>query len=140
YRQSWLAELPAWEGMTRVEFGRGFIACIQITFEAFRAHADELFRLAPVDHISFDNFQEEDAPALADSPHLARLTELSFVGRTDLRTQAEGITGSLASDAVATALATSPYLTRLTGLGFDRMGDAGLTALAGSPNIRRLTS
>jgi uncharacterized protein (TIGR02996 family) len=141
HRQAWLGVLPSWEGITRVEFGRGFIASIQTTFDAFRTHADELFRLVPVDSICFDDFTVTDAPALAHSPHLAQLTEVSFDSR-DLAASPIpiGDAALAASDAIATALAASPYLTRLTALGFNHIGDVGLTALAGSPNLRRLSS
>src|SRR5262249_41672961 len=75
-----------------------------------------------------------ETPVLADSPHLARLTGLSF---WDDRRRADAFP---TDEAIATALAASPYLTRLTELGFGFIDDAGLTALAGSPNLRRLTS
>jgi uncharacterized protein (TIGR02996 family) len=133
HREAWLGELPSWEGITWEKFERGFITGIQITLDAFRAHADELFRLVPVDSVCFDNLTVNEARwVLADLPHLARLTELSF---QHTREHDRGI-----GDVIALALAESPFLTRLTRFRLGSLGDKGLKALACSPNLRRLTS
>src|SRR5262245_30371450 len=47
YDQEWLAGLPKWDGITW-GFHRGFPGAVQATFAAFQAHAEELFRLMPL--------------------------------------------------------------------------------------------
>jgi hypothetical protein len=77
---------------------------------------------------SLNSFSDEDAVILANSPHLANLSELHLCnGRI--------------GDAGAAALAGSPHLSSLCTLDLreNQIGDAGLAALASSRHLANLT-
>src|SRR5262249_38049361 len=93
----WLGRLPQPDGV-RLRFdGKGLISCVQGTVPAFCAHAEELFRVAPLHIAFFEPVNGPDLRALAASPYLAWLTELYLRGE-----------GTTAGDAAV--LAASPYL------------------------------
>jgi uncharacterized protein (TIGR02996 family) len=94
------------------------------------------------------------AKALADSPHLARLTHLELhgggIGDAGARALARSrhltrlaqlvVTESAIGPAGARALAGSAIFAKLEVLSLNgnKIGDAGLTALVGSPHLKRL--
>ena len=88
----------------------------------------KLLNLTTLD-ISWNLMGDEEAKALAESPHLANLTTLDIVYN---RVGDEG----------AVAIANSPYLTNLTTLdvGYNNIGDEGAKALADSPHLAKLTT
>ena len=123
-----------WAGSLRAlvqdwQFRRGFVEGITIAAADFLAHADELFRLAPIRRVRLLRVAGLEAD-LARSPHLARLRGL------DLRHQDF-------DTAVFRALIGSRHLTGLTELdlrGTPLCNTAGMRLLAGCPNLARLTA
>ena len=145
-------------------FRRGFIEYLDIDAHLFLYRGAALFQAAPLlrrvrlqkaaEHmrawktcsslrrlISLE-FGEDDidaagAQALADSPHLLRLTRLSFGSAPP----SGGYGGNAVGDGGARAIAAAPALAQLTelDLSFNRIGDAGARALAASPQLARLT-
>jgi hypothetical protein len=110
----------------RARFRRGFAERVTVTAEGFLAHADSLFRLAPVRHLILTEVAGH-LPRVADSPYLDRVGVLefrTFAGK-DIRT-----------------LVRSPHLRRLTGLvlRYARLNNADAFALAAAPTLARLTT
>jgi hypothetical protein len=129
-------------------FRRGFIEEVQLSGEAFAAHAEELSARAPIRSVHLNPRLEKEieetvwhaleladdpigdagAQALAQSPHLGKLTTLDLAG-------------NLIGPEGAAALAASPHLAGLTALhlGYDFIGPEGAAALAASPHLAGLT-
>ncbi len=122
------------------EFSRGFVEAISIRPEDFLAHAEDLFRLAPIRRVTLQTamFQLDEPhlyhtsaeplmTRLAACPELARLSAINFwhAGLGDRGVQ---------------TLAGSPFLNRLCllDLSENEVGDVGLEALASSPRLFRL--
>jgi uncharacterized protein (TIGR02996 family) len=119
------------------EFHRGFIHDVGMLEDRFLTHAGQLFRRAPIQHLSLRGRVYEFYPtrsrsllniaALADNKHLRHLRSLDLsenqLDSRDLR-----------------ALVVSEHLTSLTelNLAFNRIGDSGIRALASSPLLGRL--
>jgi hypothetical protein len=84
-----------------------------------------------------DDIDAAGAQALADSPHLLRLTRLSFGSEPP----SGGVGGNAIGDGGAQAIAAAPALAQLTelDLSFNCIGDAGAQALAASPQLAQLT-
>jgi uncharacterized protein (TIGR02996 family) len=125
YEREWLGELrPFLKGWG---FRRGFVESARIGVNRFLAHADTLFRREPVRRLSIKGGCKV-MPAVASSPHLARLVELN-------------LSNNRIDDAGARALAASPHLARLTNLhlNWNWIGDEGARALAASPFLKSLT-
>ena len=136
-------------------FHRGFVEEIGTAADRFLAHAEDLFRQAPVQEIHLGNIGNQ-VEALADSPWLGRApfvdlsgNRLGDQGIRQLTRSAKmaGIRGLNLSntgmgDDGTLALASSeafPNLEELY-LGNNKIGDAGAGALAGSPRLGRLNA
>jgi uncharacterized protein (TIGR02996 family) len=107
-------------------FRRGFIEEIALSAEAFVAHAERLFRLAPIQQVHINGIGNA-LPALASCPFLQRVRFL------DLSENRLGDVG-------ARLLAQSPFLAGVEGLNATHcgIGDPGLLALASSPHVAQL--
>jgi uncharacterized protein (TIGR02996 family) len=163
HADEWLGPLPALASIHG--WRRGFIEGVTLNADVFLARADELFRWGPVVHevtllwaaehmkplaacrhlsrltslrFATDRITAAGAQALAGSPHLARLAELSFGGSPPSLGRGDA---NEIGDEGAQALAASPKLAPLINLdlSFDRIGDAGARALATSPHFAQLT-
>jgi uncharacterized protein (TIGR02996 family) len=110
-------------------FRRGMIERVQLSAKQFFVSAERIFSLAPVQEIKLDGISDEEAIALAASPHLSSLTHL------DLWLNGLG-------DEAVEALAASPYLSRLATLVLcdNDIGNEGAAALASSSTLTSLTS
>jgi uncharacterized protein (TIGR02996 family) len=134
---------------------RGFVGAVGIGMGVFLECADALFRVAPVQRVTFQSAAPERLPTLLSSPHLARLRGLELsaleMDDADARRLAESphVAGLRALNLQANqigpmgvgALADSPSLAELTDLrlGMNPVGDAGAFQLAESPHLSRLT-
>jgi uncharacterized protein (TIGR02996 family) len=78
-RKEWSRPLRPF--VKQVEFRRGFAEAVKLRAEAFLEHAEDLFRLAPINTIDFVNIGDH-AAAVAGSKHLRKLKGL---GLTDSR-------------------------------------------------------
>ncbi len=124
------------------EFHRGFIDEVAIRGDTFFAHADRLFRRAPIQHLRFwprlrpyssgsvinIPFSEPiNTAVLADNEHLRRLRSLDLSWH------------NLESRHLR-ALIVSTHLTGLTSLtlAYNRIGDSGIRALAEAPLLAQL--
>ncbi len=135
------------------KFRRGFVETATMYAAAFLVHADKLFAIAPVQHLTLREPQARMA-GVAASPYLRRLTALSL---SDNRTGDEGLRDLLGSPHLGRlkrlvlfntgigptgvrALAASPMLSQLTqlDLGANHLGDEGAEAFAASPHLRLL--
>jgi len=107
-------------------FRRGFVEEVTLPAARFLATAPELFRRAPVLHLTLTAIKPVAAELFA-SPHLDRIRSLS------LRKAELG-------DAEAALLARSPHLGNLAwlDLGRNHIGRLGLEALAASDRLPRL--
>lgn len=107
-------------------FRRGFVEEIGLSAAQFLAHADRIFRLAPIQVLHIDGVRGI-LQSVAYSGHLQRVRYLDL-SNNNLR------------DDGARMLANSPYLTCLRGLNLSsaRIGDAGLKALLASPYLGEL--
>jgi uncharacterized protein (TIGR02996 family) len=118
-------------------FHRG-MAGVGVDVPQFLAHAQALARSPYVHYIDVRDHAVGRANllALADSPHLARVTILDLAGWYTYDSPAD-----LVDDEQAAALAGSPHVSGLTALNLrcNDIGDAGVHALAGSPYLARLT-
>jgi uncharacterized protein (TIGR02996 family) len=127
YRESWVEQFPPLKGILwHTDFERGFPQSITAAnYTAFRAHADKIFRTAPITSLGF--MRLGGTKRLAQLPHLSRLTTLILA---DLRLGPED----------AEALANSPYVSGLDHLHLsgNRLGDEGAGALARSPYLKNL--
>jgi uncharacterized protein (TIGR02996 family) len=155
--KAWLRDVPAWARRDAC-FRRGLVGEVRCTPQAFVRGAG-LFRRAPVRAVQFRDLTDEQVRALAESPDLARLTELDLdLGGTDVLPAA--VTALLISPhlgrltrlavtslreggvEVARSVAQCPALRGLTALdlAFNEIGSAGARALAGSPNLKHLVA
>lgn len=125
-----LPEITAPYSWQKCEFRRGFPWKVGVqSWEAFASESAMVFEAAPVQALDVYAQDRPDVAALAEWPHLARVSRLEFsVGR-------------LGADAAA-LLGNSPYATRLTELAFESDGITadGLETLARSPLFSRLTA
>ncbi len=144
-------------GAEQVGFRRGLPETISISAHNFVTNGDRLFALAPLQKVCITGhgISDENARALAASPHLRGLIDLDFTGNRlgeggaralaasphlgNLRKLALGATAI--GDGGAQALAASPFLANLAELrlGVNDIGDESVRALASSPHLRRLT-
>jgi uncharacterized protein (TIGR02996 family) len=126
---TWRSALPALEGVTWVDFSRGFVEAVFVESpEVFLAQAAALFAAAPVRRLQVGRVDAQGARALSRSPYLARLSELNLGNNPGL-----GRRG-------VEALAGSPHLHGLAGLllHYDALGDEAVACLAHSPHLGRL--
>lgn len=129
HESSWRDELPHLAGVTWENFSRGFVEAVWVeSAQTFLEHAEAIFAAAPIRRLQLGHIVAETAPALARSPHLARLTELNVgnspaIGRAGVR-----------------ALAESPHVENLTVLllHYCALGDDAVADLARSPHLGRL--
>jgi uncharacterized protein (TIGR02996 family) len=107
------------------QFRRGFIDEVSIEANQFLQHAEAILFLAPIQRVRFTT---PWSPAVADCPHLARLSGI------DLQRLSMG-------DAGLRIVLASPHLMRLRSLDLssDYITDRGAQLLAGSPWLARLT-
>jgi uncharacterized protein (TIGR02996 family) len=75
HEKEWAAPLHGI--VRRARFVRGFPERVTLTAESFLAHADTLFRRAPVRHLILTEVGKL-LPQIADSPHLAHVRVLEF--------------------------------------------------------------
>ncbi|MCI0461041.1 MAG: TIGR02996 domain-containing protein [Gemmataceae bacterium] len=134
----------------RARFRRGFPECVTVTADDFLARADDLFRLAPVQHLILIDVHGR-AAELVKSPHLGRAPTLEFrtfgdVGALVRSRHLEKVTGLIlrfgdVEDDDARALAGARTLPALTALDLYRCGltPAGIGTLATSPRLAGLT-
>jgi uncharacterized protein (TIGR02996 family) len=120
-----------------VGFSRGFVEKVTVDARGFLVHAEELFRLTPLQHVRLFLAQSGPFPSITNSdrivsrlaplPQLARLFTLDLHG---IGLGSEGVCG----------LATSPYLIRLSHflLSCNSLGETGAQALADSPGFPKL--
>src|SRR5262245_23483911 len=129
HEAAWRAGLPALDGVTWGDFGRGFVEAVFIaSVEDFLRHAETLFAAAPVSRVRIGWLDADWAGRLAGSGHLARLRELDLGNNPGL------------GRAAVQALAGSPNLANLTSLLLhnNALGDEAMADLAGSPHLGRL--
>ena len=120
---------PGWTPRPGWTFRRGFVEEVTLTAEAFLAHAEVLFRLAPIVRVlRLVELRPQDVPSWAASPHLARLVALN-------------IPRGLEDPATMRAVARSPFLSRLRELALPEheLGSEALAELVSSPCMARLT-
>lgn len=122
--KAWAAPLA--DLVLAAKFRRGFPEEVTVDAPTFLARADELYRRAPVLHLTVRNAAGHTA-ALFASPHLARLRSLSLYK-------------CHIGDDGARDLAASPHLgnVRWLDVSFNDLGQAGLEAIAASPNLPSL--
>ena len=120
----WAADLPA--AVDSYGFRRGFVEDVGMDAAAFLATAPELYRRAPILHLTLTGAAPV-ARELFASPHLAQIVSLSL-----MKNQLD--------DAAIVALAGSPHLgaLRWLNLDFNQIGAAGLEALAASDRLPSL--
>lgn len=108
------------------EYDRGFVELITISAARFLEHAADLFRLAPIRHLTLTDVAEV-AEALFASPHLKTIRSLKMK-RCDL------------TDAHASMLAASPVLDQLRWLSIaeNAISFEGADALAASTTLPHL--
>lgn len=123
---------PRWLGrachyLTGSEFRRGFPEVVVLDALQFLDHAKELVQQFPVRHLKLLGAARV-IDALAQCPHLTRLTDLQF-------------TGNYLNDAAIEVLVRCRYLDKLQGLHLphNRISDAGLSAIANAPALTNLT-
>src|SRR5262249_535361 len=131
-------------------YQRGFVEGLLIPAKDFLKHAETIFHLAPVRRVQF-RATEDDIPCLVESPFLARLTAVDFLGNypgdpaaqlladcSDLaNVQDLGLAQCNLELESARALAASPHLGNLTRLDLsnNEIGDLGLHALGMSERL-----
>jgi uncharacterized protein (TIGR02996 family) len=118
-----------WHDHYNACFRRGFLGSLYLTASELLAHADVLFRVAPtLNRLGLDLESADDADALFDCPHLARLHELSLF---------DEVVGQPAVE----QLVSCPHLGRLRHLFLSSplLDAACVRALAGGPLLGRLT-
>jgi uncharacterized protein (TIGR02996 family) len=125
--KSWLSHLPVLAG---VKWGlwRGLPGWIRVRgWQEFNRHAERIFRIAPVEYVTFDCLSLVGARALAKSPYLERIRVL------DLAYGVRKI-GALR------ALLTSPALSKLQTLRLQKndLGDEMAVELANCPHLSQL--
>jgi uncharacterized protein (TIGR02996 family) len=147
------AKLATWLKEQRPAFERGFVARLSTTPRRFLDRADELMKVAPIQHLNLNNAAPTWGELLA-SPHLPRIRSLTFnrqrlsdAGISDL-IDCPGVAGLTSLDLTrnrfriegATALANCPHLSKLERLvlGSNRIHDRGPEALANSPHLSNL--
>jgi uncharacterized protein (TIGR02996 family) len=151
---------PAWAGpiadlVDLWAFHRGFVEEIGTAADRFLAHADALFREAPIQEIHFAD-SGPHLESLADSPYLGRTPFIDFSGNRlgdagiRILTRSPNLSGirglnlsstGIGDDAVL-ALVSSSHLANLSELylGNNRISDTGARALAGSTRLVRLNA
>lgn len=129
HQQEWVGPLAS--HVPRWEFRRGFVEAIHIPADAFLTHAEELFRLAPLRHIAFFNFNPCWRDLVA-SEHLARLRSLAFSPNFSWRVH-DFFDTQLEDDSIY-RLARDARLDSLRAidLSWNRIGDTGCAAMAAS--------
>ena len=107
-------------------FYRGFVEGVTIGTAEFLSRADQLYRAAPIRHITFTGARGAMA-ALAASPALARLVSI-------------GLQDNQLGDGDVQAFAASPHLGRLRRLtlAWNEIGEQGLEALFASSSLTGL--
>jgi uncharacterized protein (TIGR02996 family) len=137
YGSQWVRSIHRW--VRAWEFHRGFIDTVAMSADSFFAHADRLFRRAPIQSLTlrpltYPSLQLEVGPppfiliaVLADNKHLRRLRVL-------------GLSENHLESQHLRALVVSKHLTSLRklDLSFNRIGDGGIRALSGAPLLGRL--
>jgi uncharacterized protein (TIGR02996 family) len=127
HKAEWVKEVPAW-AVKAADFRRGFVAEVGVGVKTFLNKAEGLFSRAPVTRL-FTRTDRAGQEALADSPYLAALRDLS-VGDAD--------------PAVVAGLLASPHAAGLRGLhlvglaGYDACF-AMLAPVLQSPKLVELT-
>ena len=110
----------------RFYFRRGFVELIKLEASAFLRHAETLYGLAPIRHLTLTGAHAVAAELFA-SPHLSRIVsiDLDRCGLTD-------------DDAIL--LAASPHVSRVRWLtlGWNEIGRPGLDAIASSEHLNQL--
>ena len=135
-------------------FHRGFVEEIGTAGDRFLAHADDLFRRAPIQEIHFSNIGRLEA--VADCPYVGRVPFVDLSGNRlgDVGIRHLACSPNLAGvrvlnlsttgigDDGALALAGANHLANLSELylGNNRIGDTGAGALAGSTRLGSLTA
>lgn len=124
HEREWAAPLAGL--VNRSEFQRGFIDVVTMEAAAFLAHAEALFRLAPVTHVRMLEGGQL-LPQLADCPHLARLRRLQ-------------LSGNYLNDDSLRALAASPHTRQLISLhlGKNNFTNRGARVLSHAPHLAGL--
>ena len=124
YGDQW--EAPVKRLTQHASLYRGFVARIVLDAQELLRHADELFALAPIQHVNLTNAKPVFAKVCA-FPALARLRSLS-------------LTQNHLDDTDAQLLAASPYIRNLRwlDLSYNLIGMPGLEAFAASPNVDSL--
>jgi uncharacterized protein (TIGR02996 family) len=125
--------------VANIHFRRGFVEKAFVESRAFRVHAEELFRLAPLRHLGLYMTGSRVAPfpnlAFVNRlvGQLAGLPQLGGLATLDLGLMSVGDEGT-------TALSSSPHLGGLTALrlGDNSVGDWGVGALATSAGLPHL--
>ncbi len=125
----WLG--PVWGLVERWRFRRGFLDLVTMTPRDFISHADLLFEQAPLRTVHFyrrNDVLRGEVAALADCPHLTRLSTIFFNTDRGLR------------DDSVRLLAGSPHLAgvRILDLSYNWIRNEGASALARSPHLDRL--
>lgn len=154
-RESWLKEMPQFPGVRWRSFFRGFPTVQVNDWPALKKHAARLWAVSPCEGVCFNGLSGPGGRALAESPWLIRIRELSFgwVGRHGM----PGLAALLQSLSLANLrvldlkscglgdegvieLAWCPHLTELEELVLEcnDVGDRGALALARTPHYPKL--
>jgi uncharacterized protein (TIGR02996 family) len=117
-------------------YHRGFVDDVTLSPRRFLAHAGQLFRRTPIQHLHLWPRFRPTPPRITKSINMAALADnkyLSNLRSLDLRE-------NLLESQDVRALVVSEYLTSLTtlNLSHNRIGDSGIRALAASPLLGRL--
>jgi uncharacterized protein (TIGR02996 family) len=124
HRATWTAPVAGLVDQARIL--RGFIEGVEVDAAAFLAHADELFRRAPIRHLNLTGARAV-ADQLAASPHLSRMVSLD-------------LTQNHLGDDAFRRLMTSPHLWRVRALylGLNDLTHDAVEALAACKSLSEL--
>ena len=129
HQVEWQNELPGWDGVKWETFERGFVSSVRVDSpDAFFAHAEEIFQVAPIQTLSLHRFYSDQARALAEMKELTHLQNLHLED------------GNRIGNPGVESLAKSPYLSqlRILKLRANSIGPAGARAIAQSVNLSNL--
>jgi|SRR5579883_1196483 len=154
HAKKWLSHLPTIPGVTW-GFWRGLPGWIHVPgWQEFNKHAKRIFRVAPVEYVTFGCLSLVGARALAKSPYLKRIRVLdlaygirkigalhallkspALANLQTLRLQKNDL-----GDELAVALANCPHLSRLKLLVIysNEIDDVGAFAIARSPHLKKV--
>jgi uncharacterized protein (TIGR02996 family) len=150
----WLGHLPRMHGMTW-GLWRGLPGWVRARgWQHFNQHAKRIFRLAPVEYVTFDRLTLAGARAMAKSPYLERIRVLDLAYAVPNIRVLRALLASPAlkklqtlrlqkndlGDELGIELAKCPHISRLKLLVIysNEIDDAGAFAIARSPHLKKV--